>query len=69
MSNIIEIRMNLKQKIIDRRNEIEFLKKELHRIETQLYHSCSHEWVIDPYVISEHTEYICKKCDLGKYFN
>lgn len=64
---LIEQTHNLHQKIALLYVEIERLKKDLHATETKLFHTCEHEWIIDQYVCSEHTEYICKKCGLGNF--
>ena len=38
-------------------------QKEIERIKDLLYEICDHEWERDYTIMSEHSEYICKKCD------
>ena len=50
--------------------EINYLEKRLNEIKTikknckkEIYHLCSHKWVIDRSFYDEHTAYICEKCN------
>jgi len=45
---------------------IDCLKRELLEKQHKLYNMCNHEWVCDNSIRSEHTEYICRKCNLYK---
>ena len=58
-NKIIEQSNILKEKTNEYNNAIKQLQK-------QLYEACPHDWEIDRTNIGEHTEYICKKCQLDK---
>jgi hypothetical protein len=68
-SNNIE---HLKKQLAAEQCHLECVKKQLKNSETtinyikqMIYNSCDHEWVVDSSNYNEHTEYICKKCDLS----
>lgn len=58
-TDILNIIYLLKQRI----NKLDIQSKEL---EKNLYEKCNHEWQVDRTNIGEHTEFICKKCNLYK---
>ena len=64
---LIETKHKINRQINEHYQRIDQLKKELHKIECDLYKTCNHDWIIDRYVISEHTEYECSKCGLGRH--
>lgn len=41
-------------------------EKLITELQKKLYSICQHEWEIDRSNVGEHTEYICRKCNLDK---
>jgi transcription initiation factor IIE alpha subunit len=69
VTSLIGHKNNVMDKIHRLCDELEALKKEINELDKQIYYLCKHEWVIDRYTISEHTQYECSKCGLGKFHN
>jgi len=67
-SKLMEQICDFRAKIAMYYTKIDLLKSEIHNLETKLYNSCVHVWIIDSTVCSEHTVYVCKKCGLGNYY-
>lgn len=65
---LIETIGKIKSQIGEHYHTIDQLRKKLCKIESDLYLTCDHNWVIDTHVMSEHTEYKCSKCGLGPHF-
>ncbi len=43
------------------------LDNKINELEEVIYSICEHVWVIDRSFYSEHTEWVCKKCNQYKY--
>ena len=65
-SQLIEEINEIYTRIHDAYIDIERLKRELHEKQHKLYGICEHDWICDNSIRSEHTEYICRKCNLYK---
>jgi len=58
---------NLKTRVFRLYNEIDDLKQEISSIESELWHSCQHEWVRDPWAnFDDLCKHICNHCGLYK---
>jgi hypothetical protein len=66
---IIEINNKIDEeytKIHNLKKQINLLTDNINNMKSYLKQNCQHNFVIDHYIKSEHTEYICSKCQTSK---
>uniref|UniRef100_A0A6C0BJT4 Uncharacterized protein n=1 Tax=viral metagenome TaxID=1070528 RepID=A0A6C0BJT4_9ZZZZ len=67
LSHLFVERKSLSQQLHEHQKAVSQLKRQVDAVDCEIFQVCPHQWEIDRAVYSEHTEYVCRICGLGKF--